>query len=226
MNARESPLPKWVPRFEKNDPFLKSWFAPDCMNERRRIMLKSRAGAFGLVTQLHDLVTDYLHFKDGAFLEMLPEPLQLLVKTPKMESLRPKIAEEVILPIIGKTFVDLLKSEEASRMLRSLAEILDRFPLGEGPAYFGDYLSMPEWFKPTLQDGTKAVVLGAFLEIAEKRPLAAESLPTIGELDHAIRTKWKWSGGDKELRDARRELGLSGLPRGKSGRRKKQRGEK
>lgn len=67
-------------------------------------------------------------------------------------------------------------------------------------------------------------MLGAFFELMAKLP--DYMFPTIGELDSAIRKKWKWSGNDKELRDARQELGLSGLPRGKSGRPKKQRAKK
>jgi hypothetical protein len=213
-------LPSWVP------PFLKAWFERGCMNERRRIMLRSRVGEFGLVTNLHDLVVDYLHFKDDAFLEQLPLIIQTLAKTAQMSELRPKLAEQGVLPLIGKQFVEVMLSNDAAKMLRFLAELVDRFPISQGALDFGDDLSMPSWFKPTLQDGLKAVMLGAFLEIVGERPMAPESLPTIGELDSVIREKWKWRGDDKELRDARRALGLSGLPRGKSGRPKKQRGKK
>jgi hypothetical protein len=128
--------------------------------------------------------------------------------------------------LIAKEFVGLMTSPDAPKMLRELAQIVDVFPVSKGSIYFGDNLSVPDWFKPTLQDGLKAVMLGAFLHLVEKRPLTRESLPTIGELDSIVREKWKWAGDDKELRDARRELGLSGLPCGKSGRPKKQRGKK
>jgi hypothetical protein len=178
-------------------------------------------------------VTDYLFFKQNAFLDTLPPFLQGLAKATVGSPTR-AVLVEVIESSITKQFVELMSSADAAKMLRELAELVDRFPVQKGSLYFGDNLSAPDWFKPTFQDGLKAVMLGAFFAVVEKRPLAPESLPTIGELDALVKRVYirnnkseeKNPPGDKELREARCELGLSGLPRGKGGRPKKQRGKK
>lgn len=220
MSKGEFPLPIWVPRFKSGDPFLKTWGQTECADERRRVMLRSRIGAFGPATELHDLVTDFLLLKGNASLDTMSPVLQVVEKITGNSPARTSLAE-AIEGRIAKQFVELMTKFDAAKKLRELAEIVDLFPAHKGNLDFGDCLSTPDWFKPTIQDGLKAVMLGAFFALVEKRPLGPESLPTICELDSAIREKWKWSGGEKELRDARRELGLSGLPRGKSGRPKK-----
>ena len=124
--------------------------------------------------------------------------------------------------------VKILASPEAASRLKRLAEVVKAFPLTNPQPAFAAHYHAPQGFEPTLEDGLKAVMLCEFWRRREQMrgTYAGLELPTIGELDSAIREKWKWSGSDKELRDARRELGLSGLPRGKSGRPKKQRAKK
>jgi hypothetical protein len=106
MNKGESALPSWVPRFEAGDPFLKAWSSEECVNERRRVMLRSRAGTFGTVTKLHDSVTDYLFFKQNAFLDTLPPFLQGLAKATVGSPTR-AVLVEVIESSITKQFVEL-----------------------------------------------------------------------------------------------------------------------
>ncbi len=129
---------------------------------------------------------------------------------------------------LARYVVKILASPEAASRLKRLAEVVKAFPLTNPQPAFAAHYHAPRGFEPTLQDGLKAVMLCEFWRQREQMrgTYAGLELPTIGELDSAIREKWKWSGNDKELRDARRELGLSGLPRGKSGRPKKQRGKK
>ena len=104
-------------------------------------------------------------------------------------------------------FINLMASEDAPQRLKMLSELVKRFPVSERPPNFNNWWSGPDWFKPTLEDGLKAVMLGAFFALMKRLPAKSlpKKLPTIGELDSAIREKWKWCGGDKELRDARRE---------------------
>ena len=127
--------------------------------------------------------------------------------------------------MLGKLLLEMVSHVEAPKQLRQLAELVERVPPGSARVDFDSGHWNAASFLPTLQDGLKAVMLGAFFDLMNERLLDSR-MPTIGELDTAIREKWKWSGGDKELRDARRDLGLSGLPRGKSGRPKKPRGKK
>lgn len=183
--------------------FAKEWFNESAEGERRRVMLKSMNARYGTPAMIHQIVNLVLK------LENAPS---------RLSSHQDSACQ------IGQLLIDLMRRVDAPKQLRALAELVERFPPSDEVLDFDNGWWGPTWFKPTLQDGLKSVMLGAFFDLM-KRSLPP-FLPTIGELDSAIRDMWKWNGGDKELRDARRELGLSGLPRGKSGRPKKQRGKK
>ncbi len=207
--------------------FRKEWDSTDSCNERSRVVgavigvrIKSDAGD-PVIRECHraatNLVSCYEEFEDP-FNVPSDDPLHEVVKY--YES------------YIGQCLISILTGPNPKSRLMRLARLNSDFPITKGSApSFAYYPERFDEFAPTLQHGTKAVLLRVFLDLwnsygASSLPFAMLRLPTIKELDSAIREKWKWSGGDKELRDARRDLGLSGLPRGKSGRPKKQRGKK
>jgi hypothetical protein len=233
--------------------FFADWWTASATNERTRIMTRSKPlGQERLRTlyQLASLVAARrLHSKDPLpSIKHWGKKLMKAAATSDIDGMRKACdwgnESQLILKeslrlgigiakgkscdaetILGHLILEIMTSDGAPIQLRQLAKIVAGVPPGLRSVDFDNGLWGPDWFKPTLQDGLKAVMLGAFFDLMKFR-LPDYPLPTIGELDSAIREKWKWSGGDKELRDARRELGLSGLPRGKSGRPKKQRGKR
>jgi hypothetical protein len=125
---------------------------------------------------------------------------------------------------IGRALIEMMTGPDPSQNIRALADLAECFPVTSELMFDDNSMCGPPWFKPTLQDGLKEVMLGAFFDLM--RGFAdGQRFPTIGELYRAIREKWNWHGDDKELRNARRELGLSGLPRGKAGRGKNRGGK-
>lgn len=189
------------PEVKRWRDFAASWFDSNARVERVRVIAKSKRFADAQALDLYQSLATSL----------LREPSGVLPKT----TFGPR-------QIAGR-LLKIAVSKSAAKSLRALASLIEAFPFSESIDL--DPFSAPERFKPTLQDGLKAVMLGAFFKLNTPGRHPGENLPTIGELDYAIRHKWKWTGGDKELRDARRELGLSGLPRARSGR-PKQRGKK
>ena len=133
---------------------------------------------------------------------------------------------------VGRWLVTILTGNKCESRLSALSKLNGKFPVSREVPVLDFYEGRFHEFQPTLQDGLKPVVLRAFLDLhltitASSLPYAHLRLPTISELTSTIREKWKWKGDDRELRDARRDLGLGGLPRAKSGRPpKKKRGKK
>jgi hypothetical protein len=132
--------------------------------------------------------------------------------------------------------VKILASPDATTRLERLADLTKVFPLLKPQPAFAAHYHAPPAFAPTLQHGLKAVMLSVFFELREKMrgTYAGLELPTIGQLDAAVKQRFiagnrspdKKPPSDKELREARLALGLSGLPRSNGGRPKKQRGKK
>lgn len=186
--------------------FKAEWYQAEPLKERARVMLNSECASNDNVSELHMFTACHSWAERHEW---------------------PKSQLEDYKRGILAHFIKLMASDDAPQRLEMLAKLAKRFPASQPAPNFNNWWSGPDWFKPTRQEGLKPIMLGAFFALMKKRPAKPlpTSLPTIGELDSAIRVKWKWSGGDKELRKARHQLGLSGLPRGKSGRPKKQRGK-
>lgn len=195
--------------------FKKQWYQAEPLKERARVMLDSSCASNDNVSELHMFTACRSWAEKHEW---------------------PKANLEDYERGILAHFIKLMNSDDVAQRLEQLAELTKRFPISEPAPNFNNWWSGPEWFKPTLQNSLKAVMLGVFFDLMKKRranPLPT-TLPTIGELDALIKRAYirdnestdKKPPGEKELRDARRELGLSGLPRGKGGRPKKQRGKK
>jgi hypothetical protein len=195
--------------------FKAEWYQAGPLKERARVMLKSKCASNYNVSELH-MFTALRSWSERH-------------EWPKSQ------LEDYERGILAQ-FIKLMASDDAPLRLKMLAELTKRFPVSEPAPNFNNWRSGPDWFRPTRQEGLKPVMLGAFFALIKERaanPLPAP-LPTIGELDALVKhayisknkSKEKKPPGEKELRNARRELGLSGLPRGKSGRQEKPRGKK
>ena len=197
--------------------FGNAWFQPSAEEERARVIAAVGKNASDFeVRELHRLAF-MLEAMDQGWKQFGPTLND------------PELAKEWRTDIesgVAHYAVKILTSPDAGKRLEKLASFTKRFPLNRPPPSFINWHTPNIPFNPSPQDGTKAVMLGAYFALMKPRPAMPESRPTIGELDRAIRENWKWHGDDKELREARRKLGLSGLPRGKGGRPKKQRGKK
>lgn len=195
--------------------FIDAWMAKDATKERARVML-----AWLIGKRFPDTKGVSARKASGEFpLEVL-DTVILCVGVSREDD--PQAVEECE-GKLGRLVREIVPRKEAAASFRALAELLEVIPSIENHTSFGVHFVKPDWFSPQRQDGIKAVMLAAFYGLLGGRVIY---LPSISELDSCIRGAWKWKGDDKELRVARRELGLSGLPRGKSGRPKKQRGKK
>lgn len=186
--------------------FKEEWYQAEPVKERARVMLESRCASNDNVSELH-MFTAYRSWAERH-------------EWPKSD------LDNYERGILAH-FLKLMASDDAPQRLEMLAELTKKFPVSEPAPNFNNWWSGPNWFKPTHQKTLKPIMLGAFFALMKKRPAKPlpTSMPTIGELDALVKhaytsknkSKEKKPPGEKELRNARRELGLSGLPRSKSG---------
>jgi hypothetical protein len=181
--------------------FAKAWFAKTAENERVRVITKIQPLAKSDAWRVHDCLNMALFAEEKGSWSLIEQAWKA----------------------VGMHLADMAKSAQAEKHFRALASLVKKHPPSASHLDFNGWSGFPS-FTPAASDGIKPVMLKAFFDLMSQR--SDMTFPTIGELDSYIRKKWKWHGDEKELRDARRELGLSGLPRGKGGRPKKQRGKK
>lgn len=227
MNKGANANASYLKAFEQHRIWMRAFDTPEALAERARVIAKVMNGRRELkgvadyeIRELHRL---------AFMLEAINQGWTQYGFVPREN--KSEFANEWKADIqsgIAHYILKILTSPEAASRLKRLAGVVKAFPLTIPPPSFAAHYHAPLGFEPTLQDGLKAVMLCEFWRQRGqiRGTHAGLELPTIGELDHSIRKKWKWHGDEKELRDARRELGLSGLPRGKGGRPKKQRVKK
>ncbi len=216
----------YLKAFDQHRAWMRAFDAPKAIEERARVVTKVLTGGRELkgVAEYEILELHRLTF----MLKAITEGWTQYGFVP--EDNDSKFAKDWKADIesgIAHYLSKILTSPKATSSLKRLAEVVKAFPLTSPPPLFAAHYHAPRGFEPDIQDGLKAVMLCEFWRQRKKMRgrHAGLELPTIGELDRAIRETWKWHGDDKELRDARRELGLNGLPRSKGGRPKKQRGK-
>jgi len=202
--------------------FDKEFNQPLAIRERARVISGLRAATNDGVRELYHLVSLAIRDKHSHGLNenaALALNLEILAAALMQEPDSTRLADNWNLEgAIGKLLVKLMMEPDAPAKLSTLAALAGKFPPLTKQFNVERGYGVPDWFNPTLQDGLKAIMLRSFHDLMLKQ--TTNSLPTIRELDSIVCDEWKWQGGDKELRDARRELGLSGLPRARSGRRK------
>lgn len=217
--------PSLTAAYKRWHKWKESFDHPDAKGERDRIIARvTKATELkGLkdreVRELHTLAFRLEALNQG-WADHIPEDYEQIHGDKYRTALQSRIADYI---------VKILASPKAASRLKLLGDVVTAFPLTEPPLNFAAHYEAPKGFKPTLPDGLKALMLREFWRqrdqmreaiMQSKRWRQPEqmrkvhsdlALPTFEAIKKAVEEVWKWTGDEKQIRDARKNLGLSGL---------------